>query len=145
MAHMASKAGKLVAGTSVLGLGGLAAVAISADKPASAERVVTTIAKAPPVEVQTITVRRVIHRTIHEKRRHTHHTSAVAVSAPAAGAAAASAPAEAPAPVVQPAPVPTSTAPAPMPERAPIRTRTSGSGGSTTGEDDGYEHEGGDD
>jgi type IV secretory pathway VirB10-like protein len=161
---MASKATRIAAGTSVLGLGGLAAVAVGAGKSADTGSTAKTAAKTPPVEVKTVTVQRVIHRTVHAKPKRVHAHAAVAArtahaAAPAATPAAGPAPAPAPAPVKF-TPVTrhhaTSPAPAPAPKQAPVRTRTSGTGEDTSpvrtgpsgtggGSDDGNEHEGGDD
>jgi hypothetical protein len=131
--QMTSTATKIAAGTSLVGLGGIAGLLL-APQQGDAERAAASVAQTPAPEVRTVHIKRVHHRTIHLKPKHEHHVAAAA-AAPAA--------APAPVPVVQSAPPP---APAPT---SPIRTRTSGSGGSGSDDDGGHEHEseheGGDD
>jgi hypothetical protein len=119
----------IAAGASLLGIGGVAGVLLA---PQSAESenaaAVRTQTAAPPV-VRTVHVKRVHHRTIHEKPHVVRHPARAAASGPVAAAPA-------PAPVQQVA-----AAPAPAPTPHPLRTRTSGSAGSGDGE---HEHEHGD-
>lgn len=142
---------RLAAGATVIGLGGLAGVAInSAPGQKLAEPPVAT-----KPEIRTKTIRRTIHVTRHVKPK----PSTVAAAAGAAGAATysagdstyggapstgASSTGTAPASV----PVSTSTsgsASAPSSAPAPVTTATSGGGGgggtTATGESDGVEHE----
>ena len=121
----------IAAGTTVLALGGLTALAVGAGgrdaAPSSAgKNAVTTAApSAPPAEVRTVVVTKVIHRTRRAKapRRPTAPTPLRAAAAPA------------PAPVVAPvaAPVPIATRSAPVP-RPPVTVHHAG-GGDDGGDD----------
>lgn len=142
----------LAVGAAALISGGL--VAAEVIKPTDpAKPVADRVAVAPPEQVRTQTVTRVIHR-VH--RVHLHPKARPVATPPA--------PAPAPAPVPAPAVVPRRVqvaAPIPVSHSAPAATtkptltsRTSGHGtgssGSRRGEDDGHEHdnheyEGGDD
>jgi hypothetical protein len=124
---MTSNATKIAAGTSLLGVGGLVGVLL-APQPDGGERAAATVQTAAPV-VRTVHIKRVHHRTIHEKPKAQHVHAA---AAPAAAAAVA------PSPVRQ-----VVAAPAPAPAQHPLRTRSSG-GGTGSGENE-HEHEGGDD
>jgi len=129
---MSSTTGKIAAGTSVLGLGGIAAVALAAGGGDTQQAAAAAGSAAP--QVQTITTRRVIRRTIHLKPKRPH-----AVAHPAAAASVA----------VQHAVVRQSavTPAAPAPAGRPLRTRSSGSAPGGESDDRGHEneHEGGDD
>ena len=136
---MTSTATKIAAGTSLVGLGGIAGLLL-APQQGDAERAASSVAQTPAPEVRTVHIKRVHHRTIHAKPKREHHAAA----AQATAATPAVAPAAAPVPVTQAAP-----SPAPAPTQAPIRTRTSGTGNSGSGDDSGHEREheseGGDD
>lgn len=119
---------KIATGATLLALGGLAGVALSAESQQTTSSAATP---TPPVEVRT----EVVHRTVHVIRRE----KAKKVSAPPARAAT-PVPAAAPSPSV----ARVVSAPAPSPSPAPVRTRTSG-GSSGRGSDDGHEAEGRDD
>jgi hypothetical protein len=135
---MTFKPTQIAAGASLLGIGGVAGVLLAPQNAESQNAAAVRMQAAPPPVVRTIHVRRVHHRTIHEKPHVVHHVTRAAASAPAA-VAAAPAPAQAAAPVRQ-----VSAAPAPH----PLRTRTSGSSGSGSddgGHEHGDSHEAGDD
>jgi hypothetical protein len=131
---------RVAAGATVLALGGLAAVALSADNGGGGGN--QAVAERAPVRTEV--VRRTVHVTKHAKPKR-----------PAAGSGSGSGGASsAPAPVSVPAT--TSSAPAPVTsssgggaEPAPVTTSTSGSAGAEYGDDGDheveYEHEGGDD
>jgi hypothetical protein len=129
---MNSNAGKIAAGTSVLGLGGVAAVALAAGGGETHQA--SAAATSPAPQVQTITTRRVIHRTIHLKPKHPH-----AVAHPVAATPVVVQRAVLQRPAVTPA--------APAPAGKPLRTRTSGSASGGESDDRGHEneHEGADD
>jgi hypothetical protein len=142
---------KIAAGTTVLALGGLAAVAIGQTGEGDTKK-----PAAAPVVVRTETIRRTIHVVKHEKPKHLRTPAQPAIVARVPSAAPPPAPppvtaaGSAPAPAPVAAPVARSVAPAPVTHH--VVTRTSGSagsgGGSSHGEDGGErerEHEGGDD
>lgn len=116
----------IAAGTTVLALGGLTALAVSAGgtdaAPSAAGKNAMTTA-APPAEVRTVVVTKVIHRTRRAKtpRR------------PAAPARAVGAPAPAPAAAAVAAPVRIATRSAPV-ARLPVATHHAGG---DDGSDDG--------
>ncbi len=139
---------KIAAGATIIGLGGLAGVALSSGpghKPAQAP-----VATKP--EIRTKTIRRTIHVTRHVKPKHpigaarpaaaTGATYSAAAGAPSTGASSTgSAPAavpvststsgSSPAPSVAPTPVSTSTSGASAPSSqpsTPVTTATSGGG-----------------
>jgi hypothetical protein len=127
--HIAIAAAALVAG-------GFGATAFSSPE-SSREGAAVPTQTAPPEQVRTVVVTKTIHRVRHVRVHH----KPVAAPAPAAPAPVAVAPARpryvpvaAPRPVVAPA------------TTHPLKTRTSGHGGSGSGEHEGgREHEGGGD
>lgn len=100
---------RVAAGSSLLGIGGLAGVLLA---PRGAEHPRAPV--QPATVVRTVYIKRVHHRTIHVRPK--------PVPRPKAAAAAAVAPPPAPVQVA-------ATPPAPAP--SPLRTRTSGSHGQT--------------
>jgi hypothetical protein len=123
----------IAAGASLLGIGGAAGVLLAPQSAESQNAAAVRTQAAPPPVVRTVHVKRVHHRTIHEKPHVVQHAERAATSAPVAAAPA-------------PAPVqPVAAAPAPAATPHPLRTRTSGSAGSGDGErehggDHGEEH-----
>jgi hypothetical protein len=118
---MRLNATNIATGTSLLGAGVVTGVLLA---PHNAESRRPVTAAAPPPVVRTVHIKRVHHRTIHERARHAVHAAAPA------HAAAAVVPAAQPVRLV--------AAPPPAPVQHPLRTRTSGSGG---GSGSGGEHE----
>jgi hypothetical protein len=114
---------KIAAGATLLALGGLAGVALSAESRHATSSAATA---TPPVEVRTEIVRRTVHVFRHEKPKK--------VSTPPVRAAV-------PVPAAAPprAVVRAVSAPAPAPSPAPVRTRTSGGSGGGKGDDGGSE------
>jgi hypothetical protein len=118
---------KIAAGATLLALGGLAGVALSAESsPATGAAAKTA---AAPVEVRTQVIRRTVHVIRREKPKRAKHAIRPTSSA-------------APIPAAAPASVPRVVALPAQPQQrpAPVRTRTSGASGSGSGE-----HEQGDD
>ncbi len=74
---MTSNATKIAAGVSLLGLGGIGGLLL-APQQGDAERSAATVTQAAAPEVRTIHIKRVHHRTIHEKPKHVRHASAAA-------------------------------------------------------------------
>jgi hypothetical protein len=131
---MTNNATKIAAGTSLLGVGGMAGVLLAPQKGAAPAAAVTL--PAPPAVVRTVHIKHVHYRTVHEHPKASSHQAVGA----AAGASAVTATPAAPAPQPVAAPVP-----APVSVQPRIRTRTSGGGGGGAGGEHEGESEGHDD
>ncbi len=148
---MAQTRTKIAAGGTLAALGALGAVAAS-EPPAPSASAAATAASVTatktrvPVEVRTIVVKKVIHRTRRAKPLKADAPRLLATAAPAAPTVIRAVSAPVAAPVVRRAPVP-AAAPAAKRPSVPLRTRASGgataSGGSHERDDAVAKHEGG--